>query len=124
MRYPNIPNNKPSPRIENGILCWSEGDTFDYYLNFELKDQDGAEVALGGLDVIAVDFFNRRNELVKQFEFTGEAIVNNAVDLRFDLETSALFEKRTPDPEPFWYRVTLDAEHQTTLVKYAPCMVD
>lgn len=124
MIYPNIPNNKPSPRMENGILCWTEGDTFDYFLQFDLVDQDGEAVTLGNLDLITVEFFNRRNETVKRFEFSGETIVNNTVDLRFGSETSDLFAKRTPDPEPFWYRVTLDGENQTTLVKSAPCVVD
>ena len=127
-KIPETPENKASPRIENGVLYWTEGDTFTYCMDFKIVDQDCQPITLDGeRDTITVSFLNRKNELVKTFLFGKEAdtdILNNSVSLSFDEACSKLFVKSTPDAEPYYYSVLLDGDEKTTLVKYAPCVVE
>lgn len=124
---PYIAENGSSPRVENGILYWNEGDTFSYCMEFELIDQDKEPIDLNDEnDTLTITFYNRKNQLIKQFVFGKENstdILNNSVMMSFDAECSALFEKSTPDPEPYWYEVILSGSDRTTLVSHAPCVV-
>ena len=47
---------KPSPRIEDGILKWYVGDTFQMVLHISIVDQDGAPVTIGVGDTITFTF--------------------------------------------------------------------
>ena len=87
----NIPNAKPSPRIECGVLTWYEGDTFSLDLTLELTDADGAPVSVGEDDSVKVLFKNRKNAAVKEFAFSGADVSGDTLRLTFDAAVSALF---------------------------------
>ena len=113
----SIPNARQSPRIENGIVKWYEGDTFDLCLELELTDQDGDDIAIAASSTVTVEFVNRQNEAVKTFEFTG--ITGNTVTLDFDSACTALFPKGE-----YRYCVYYTAGRRTTLAADNVCVVE
>ena len=111
----NLPAAAVSPRVENGILYWYAGDTFDLELELKLEDQDGTAVDVDGeKDGVTVCFYDERRELVASFAFgkTAEgAVTDNTVTLAFDAEVSALFPKGK-----YTYDVVYESAHRRTLV--------
>lgn len=109
-----IPNAKRSPRIENGVLYWYEGDTFSINLKINLSDQDEEPIVIDGTtDFVEVEFINDRREIVKSFFFgkdTGNDIVDNSIDLVFDDTVTALFTKGR-----YKYNVFFNGENRTTI---------
>ena len=84
-----IPAAKQSPRLENGIVKWYEGDTFRLQLVLDIVDQDGECVEIGEEDIVTVSFHNDDLASVKEFCFTG--VENNTITLLFDSTCTALF---------------------------------
>lgn len=63
-------NSKASPRFDGRTLKWFVGNTFPYALEIELIDgETGEPIVLGEDDYIVVRFYDRRNNLVHEFEF-------------------------------------------------------
>ncbi len=93
-----IPSAEVSPRNDNGILKFYEGDTFIFQLYLELEDQDGEDIILdGSKDSVVISFFDYKNRIAKTFSF-GNGKDNligaeNILELDFDEETTGLFEK-------------------------------
>ena len=114
--------SKPSPRIENGVLLWYYGDTFDYEITISLVDQDGEAIDIEATDSVNINFYNAKNELVKTFAFgsgSTEAVDDNIVCLAFDETVSALFEKGS-----YHYDIILVSEETTTITSNAPVIVE
>lgn len=86
-----IPGARPSPRIDRGVLCWYEGDTFEITLRFDLHDQDGETVEMQTGDSVAVTFLDDTRKTVQTFNF--EAVEDNRVTLVFDAAVSANFPR-------------------------------
>ena len=86
-----IPAAKQSPRLENGVVKWYEGDTFRLQLVLDIVDQDGEPVVIGENDTVTVSFQNDALTTVKEFTFTE--VENNTVTMEFTSEVTALFPK-------------------------------
>lgn len=86
-----IPGARPSPRIEKGVLCWYEGDTFEITLRFALRDQDNEAVEMGSGDGVTVTFLDETRQTVHTFSFPG--VTDNQVTLVFDETVSGKFQK-------------------------------
>lgn len=112
-----LPAARQSPRIENGIIKWYEGDTFELALTLELTDQDGEDISIAADSGVTVVFRDRREETVKTFSFTN--IVGNTVTLDFDAECSALFPKGE-----YSYKVVYAAGEKTTVAQGNLCAVE
>ena len=108
---------RQSPRIENGILYFYEGDTFDLDLTLELTDQDGENITVAASSTVKVKFVNRQEVTVKELTFTN--IEGNTVTLDFDSTCTALFPKGE-----YKYRVFYTAGERTTLCADNGCVVE
>lgn len=86
-----IPAARPSPRIDKGVLCWYEGDTFSVVLRLELQDQDGETVDVGAADSVTITFYDETRQGVHAFAFSG--VTDNQVTLDFDETVSAKFPR-------------------------------
>lgn len=122
----NIPSANVSPRNDNGILKFYEGDTFTFNLYFELEDQDNKEIILdGNKDSIVITFYDYKNRIVKTFSFgkgKDEAILEgNIVELDFDEETSKLFEEGKYSYDGV---VEIEGIGKRTIINKAPVLVE
>lgn len=104
----NIPNAKVSPRVENGVIKWYEGDTFSLQLELELRDQDGEAITIGENDTVHIIFRDDTLDAVKEFNFTE--ITGNIVTMVFDSTVTALFPKGR-----YTYDVHYTGENRTTV---------
>ena len=82
----NIPNAKPSPRIEHGCLYWYKDDTFSINIELSLSDQDGRPVPATG--TVEVVFYDDCKNSIKTFECIPS---DNVITLEFDKQVSSLF---------------------------------
>lgn len=105
-----IPGAYASPRIENGVMLWYEGDTFDITILLELEDQDGAAVEIGKSDTVKMTFYNAEKETVHEMNFSN--ITNGKITLEFTDEVSAKFPKGK-----YTYDARLTHNNKTTLVR-------
>ena len=46
----NIPAAKGSPRIENGVILFTEGDTFDLKIHLKFHDSEGTQYGTSPTD--------------------------------------------------------------------------
>ena len=70
----DIPRAKMSPRIVNGIIYWYEGDTFEFNLAVDLRDQDGEIVTPSDENAFEIIIRDERNNEVfneKQYGVSG-----------------------------------------------------
>lgn len=112
-----LPGAAASPRIENGVLRWYEGDTFRVNLLLTLKDQDGAPVTLNSGDTATLTFRDKRQTVTDTVTFTN--IRNNTLPLSMDAARSARFP-----PGPYTYTLTLTHNNRTTLMKENTAVVE
>ena len=118
-----IPSARLSPRIENGVLHWYQGDRFSLCLVLQLQDQDGETVEIKpASDQVEVRFFDAQRQLVQAFLFggeEGEGITDNRLTLSFDSDVTALFPRGD-----YHYDVIYTGGSRTvTLVAAAPARV-
>lgn len=81
---------KSSPRVENGVLRWYNGDCFtvDWTINLTKDDE---EYEYNEDDELVFNFYDRyEEELIYSFSFTN--IEDNTVTLDFTEDISALFD--------------------------------
>lgn len=112
-----LPGAAASPRIENGVLRWYEGDTFQVNLLLTLTDQDGAPVTLNSGDTATLTFRDRRRAVADTVTFTN--IRNGALPLVMDAARSARFPAGT-----YTYTLTLTHNNRTTLIKENTAVVE
>lgn len=105
-----IPGAYASPRIDRGVLCWYEGDTFEIVIRIELKDQDGEAVEIGTGETVTITFYDGRQNVV--YEKTFEAVTGNQVTLAVDATVSTRFSKGT-----YSYDVRFTHGERTTLAR-------
>lgn len=106
----NIPAAKTSPRVENGCLCWYEGDTFEIQMQIELMDQDGENVNISGSDTVTVTFYDERRDAIQEFKFQN--VQGNTVTLSFTDEISKKFLKGR-----YRYDMLYTYNNKTTLIR-------
>lgn len=102
---------KQSPRFENGMLCFYEGDTFDLELELNLTE-DGEPVAIKQDDLITLEFYGDKckdKTAVASIEFTN--IENNKITLRWTPQFTANFKRGR-----YTYRMKYNSSYITTLV--------
>ena len=86
----DIKSAKSSPRLENGILKWYHGDSFQIEWEINLT-QNGEPYEYDSNDELIFSFFNKPGkELVHQFTFTN--IQDGIVTLDFTEEISNKFD--------------------------------
>lgn len=106
----NIPEAKASPRVENGCLCWYEGDTFEIQMQIELTDQDGENVNISESDTVTVTFYDERRDAIQEFKFQN--VQENTVTLSFTDEISKKFLKGR-----YRYDMLYTYNNKTTLIR-------
>lgn len=113
----NLPNAEPSPRIQNGVVLWYEGDTFVWEIVFDLIDQDCEEKKILSTETVNVVFTDKRMNIVKTFTFSN--VENNVVSMDFDTDVTALFEKGT-----YTYDIYLNGTKRVTLANENKVVVE
>lgn len=122
----NIPSANVSPRNDNGILKFYEGDTFVFNLCLELKDQDDKDIILDTeKDSVEIVFYDYKNYVKKQFEY-GKDKENpiksgNILELQFDKETTSAFLKGKYTYDGF---VNIEGIGRRTIIDKAPVLVE
>lgn len=114
-----LPWAKMSPRIENGVLCWFEGDTFRLNLILTLKDQDGEAVTVKTDETLELTFLDKRRDTVKILTFSGREAAAGKVTVVVDGEMSALFPAGR-----YSYDLRLLGEERTTLIRGGTIVVE
>lgn len=122
----NIPSANISPRNDNGILKFYEGNTFTFNLMFNLKDQDGEEIVLdGSKDSVVISFSDYKNRLITTFGYgkgqNNSILDGNIVQVDFDDSVSQLFEKGK-----YQYNGVIEIEGigKRTVIDRAPVVVE
>ena len=87
-----LPGAKQSPRIENGIIKFYEGDTFSLNVEIELVDQDKLPVNIGADDTVEVVFLDKSENVVTEMTFSG--VSNNTISVEFTRNTLC-FRRKT-----------------------------
>jgi hypothetical protein len=103
-----IPRAKMSPRIENGIIYWYEGDTFELNLAIDLRDQDGCIVEPTDETAFEIIIRNERKEDVYSEKHYAAAGVTFACDE----EVTKLFKKGK-----YRYDVNYYGEYKTSIAE-------
>ena len=106
-----------SPRLENGVLHWYAGETFELTMPITLTDNDGEDVAIDAADFLTIKFRNAKRESIKTITFTG--IMENTVVVSIDDDTTALFPAGK-----YTYDIRLKHGYWQTIVKDASCIVE
>lgn len=76
-----------SPRIENGVLKWYEGDAF--YIDYELKNEETGEIVeTDENDGLVIEFYCGRKKIRS---FNLEKIEESVYQLHIDARSSKLF---------------------------------
>lgn len=110
---------KLSPRMENGTLCWYEGDTFKLLLDLDLTDQDGAAITLEPEDQLTLRFWDRDGCQVRELTYTGGDVTENRISIEMDETLTAAFRRGK-----YWLDVQVLRENKTTVVKGSPVKVE
>lgn len=100
---------RQSPRIENRVIQWYEGDEFEIVFELALSDADGEAITLNESDTVTVEVRNQWGGIIKEFIFNP--VQNNCITLVFDKETTALFAKGS-----YFYDIRLEGSYRTTIV--------
>lgn len=98
---------RPSPRIEDGVICWYEGDEFEIGFDLSLTDADGEPIILDDRDTVTVEIRKWRGEAIKGFSLPG----SNYITLVFNKETTSLFKKGD-----YFYDIRITGAYKTTIV--------
>ena len=104
----DIPRAKMSPRIENGIIYWYEGDTFEFNVAVDLKDQDGSTVEVSDENAFELVIRDERNNEVYSVKQYGAA----GFTFECDEDTTALFRKGR-----YRYDVNYYGEYKTSIAE-------
>lgn len=104
----DIPRAKMSPRIENGIIYWYEGDTFEFNIAIELRDQDGEVVTPSDQSAFEMIVRDEKNDEIfseKQYGVSGFTFA-------CDENVTALFRKGK-----YRYDINYYGEYKTSLAE-------
>ena len=104
----NLPNAKRSPRVEDDVIKWYEGDTFNLTFNITLRDGDGP-VNIAETDTVTCNFFGKSG-LVETKTFTD--IKQNAIRIFIDEDLTKKFPKGV-----YRYDIIYKNDSTTTICK-------
>ncbi len=100
---------KQSPRFENNVLCYYEGDTFTLPLIISME-KDGAPVSIGTGDTITVSFVpDGRETAIETLSFTN--VQDNTVTIDWNAEMTKKFPRGR-----YFYRLRFNGERVATLL--------
>lgn len=107
-----LPWAKLSPRIENGVIYWYEGDTFRLHLHLELWDTEGLPVEPREEDTAELCFYNKSMDPVMTLQFTSEQVRSGILTLPMDEAATALFPAGR-----YTYDLRLLGQERKTLIR-------
>ena len=99
---------RPSPRLEDGALCWYEGDIFTVGFDLVLTDADGEKIIIQPNDTVEVEIADMQKNIIKTFSV--KSVTDNHVTLIFDAETTKLFKKGV-----YTYDIRIVNDYKTTI---------
>lgn len=110
---------KASPRIEDDVLYWYEGNTFDIQMKFTLPNS-AEPLAFRPGDRIVINFRRKKagQPIVTSFEFT-ELTEDGEIILTMDQETTMMFPTGS-----YLMGVTYYGEYITTLIDRMEVIVE
>lgn len=102
---------KQSPRFEENVICFYEGDTFDLELNLELE-RDGEPIEIQPEDTVTIEF--KKDDITKvnpvlTLEYTN--IQDGKIVVNFDSDTTSKFTRGR-----YTYKLKFNSEYVTTLI--------
>ena len=113
----NVPAAKQSPRVEDGVIKWYQGDTFKIKFIVTIKDKETQEVIpLQNGDVITITFVNHGTH-IKVYSFTE--FEDNSFELFVNDTDTLLFKKGT-----YRYKITHFRDYNRTIVDDNLCVVE
>lgn len=112
-----IPAARCSPRNDNGVLHWYEGDTFLLDLSVRLRDESGDVVPFAASDTVIITFFDKHEDAVHQFSFNK--IQDNTVQLDFDAVVTTKFPAGA-----YTYDAVYEGQYRRTIAKGNKAVVD
>ncbi len=122
-------NSKDSPRFDGRTLKWFYHNTFPYSMVIELTDAESGEpIVIGENDKIYVRFYDRKNNLIHEFEFGNLKYIDADEDgaakeveitLDFNEEVTQKF-----DVGKYTYCTTYYGEYVTTIWDNAEAEVE
>lgn len=112
-----IPGAKVSPRIENGVLIFYEGDTFKLNIEIELKLQSGETVSIASSEQICFEIFDHRGVELWSKTFTG--VTNNTIAFEMDEEMVDLFHEGE-----YSYTIYYNGSYTTTVAAQNKIVVE
>lgn len=114
-----LPWAKMSPRIENGVIFWYEGDTFKLHLHLDLQDTDGEKVIPEENDTLELTFYDKSCDPVTSLRFEGNAVAQGVLTVSMDEAISALFPAGK-----YTYDLCLQGQERTTLIRGGEAVVE
>lgn len=114
-----LPWAKLSPRIENGVIFWYQGDTFHLHLHLELRDTEGLPITPGETDTMELCFYNKSMDPVTTVPFDAEAVAKGVLTVSMDEGMTALFPAGK-----YTYDLRLQGQQRTTLIRGGEILVE
>lgn len=115
----NLNRAKPSPRVENGVLAWYQGDTFRLVIRLRLEDGCGLPVELTGTDSLELRIRNSRGDTVLTETTVGGSLLRGEADLVMDGEKTQRFPAGA-----YEYDLVLTHGFRTTVAKRNRILVE
>ena len=113
----NVPSAKESPRVEDKILYWYEGDTFAIKINVTIKNSETQEIIpLEDGDIITLSF-TKLGKPVKSYTYTD--FTDNSFELVINEEDTKLFGEGT-----YHYTVTHERDFIRTIAHENTAIVE
>ena len=107
---------KKSPRVENGIIKWYEGDAFYLYFNLlmGIKSEGLYPLELSENDKVTVTFSTLQDRVIKIFEITET--VADKFPIYIDAKTTRIFRKGK-----YHYDIELHRNNDETIQTLLKC---
>lgn len=122
-------NSKESPRFDGRTLKWFYHNTFPYTMIIELTDSEtGQPVEIGVNDKILVRFYDRRGNVVHEFEFANLQYIDTDADgITKEVEITLDFNEEVTSKfavGKYTYCTTYYGEYVTTIWDNAEAEVE
>lgn len=106
---------KASPRIENWIIKWYRGDTFDINFEFIFSDGEGVVISPEETDYLEFTIYNQYYNIV----YTEKVYNSHSILLLVDDEETKKFPRGT-----YFYVIKRVAGYKTTIIQENKVIVE